>query len=98
MSFHVGQLVMQKGDLEWDREPHICVPRCGVVYTIRSIEAALDGTDDLFLALEEIRNPPEQYADEFGEPVWFADEFRPLSESRLAIFRQHLAPSPKVEA
>ncbi len=98
--FQVGQFVTQKNDRSWGDTGGDQAPVYGVVYTIRSIETALDGSDDLFLTFEEIRNPPGQYEDDYGEATWDASEFRPLSSDRLSIFRQHLAPSPtdKVDA
>jgi len=98
--FQVGQFVVQKKDCSWGDRGGDQVPVYGVVYTIRSIETALDGSGDLFLTFEEIRNPPDLYEDGYGEVAWDSSQFRPLSSDRLSIFRQHLAPlsTDKVEA
>jgi hypothetical protein len=89
-----------------NRWPDVCgprletTPRLNVVYTVR--ESFRDEYGDASIRLCEIVNE-ERWYDRPGlppskfEPYWLSCAFRPLSDSRIAIFRQMLAPSPEKE-
>jgi hypothetical protein len=100
MSFHVGQLVQCVESFQ--SVPGITVPLKGRIYTIREI--LTEGSESGFRLFEIVNAPYRCWAPIRGvvteEVVFVADHFRPLSDDRLAIFRQHLAPSPtdKVDA
>lgn len=102
MSFHVGQHVVCVDDVWHDIDPlHpnpddlIDRPIAGHVYTVREI---IRSVADASIRLHEIRNEPLYYADGYNEAAFFCCRFRPLNESRLDIFRAHLAPLTKVPA
>jgi hypothetical protein len=97
MSFEVGQLVMavrskpsaRAISREEAKQKGYELARVGAIYTIRAV-GEIRGT--LWCRLVEIVNPPDQ----FGSEPYFAQEyFRPLDDSKLAIFRQIVAPKPK---
>lgn len=88
MTFHIGQHVVCVEDEETGWAP--CAIK-GCVYTIVELIAVGDGECNLQFA--------ELYydGDEKFYPGFRAECFRPLSESRLEIFRQMLVDPPKVE-
>jgi hypothetical protein len=95
--FHVGQLVvcvddsMARGASPF---PGAHMARRGTIYTVRAIISF--PIRDVFL-FEELNNEhlvPEYFG---AEPGFATERFRPLSDSRLAIFRQMLAPIPEHE-
>ena len=101
MSFHVGQHVVCIWDA-WGRShpklAGVVWPVKGQVYTVREIRL-IESREVTGLALwfMEISNPVVKFKN-VAEPMevgFAARRFRPLNESRLDIFRAHLAPSPK---
>lgn len=96
MSFHVGQIVLCV--VQFVPLGHALVlPIKGRVYTVRGLtysrSLALCGAPKLHgLFLEEIVNKPIATLDGLAEIAFQAEGFRPLDDSRLAVFRQHLAP------
>lgn len=64
------------------------LPTENTVYTIREIVAVLT---DVGIRLEEIVNPK---VSEYGryEPFFNAEQFKPVDESRLDVFRELLEP------
>lgn len=96
--FHVGQLVEcvngePASEGGYGDETY---PQKGSIYTIRDIYTCrVWGITKV--RLHELVQEARRYSDGIYEPGFGADRFRPLSESRLAIFRQMLAPTPEHE-
>ena len=98
MSFAVGQLVVAvRGPDEWLPVFGEVAPLKGVIYTVR--ETGLFETGSVRLI--EIRNTPQQY---WFNGAWLVTEcafvpegFRPVVESRIAVFKKMLAPLPQRE-
>ena len=74
------------------------LPKTGEVCTVR--ESFLDAGHP-YIRTEEHRNPARPYVFASGirndEPCFGARNFRPLTDSRIAIFKAMLAPSPAKE-
>lgn len=98
MGFHVGQLVYCVDDRckpGYSRRPGCNYPTKGTIYTVRDIAEGWHGKP--LLLLREIDNSHmigDGWAGE-TEPGMDAEHFRPITDDKLAIFRQHLAPTPK---
>lgn len=90
--FHVGQHVIRVVPFNADESLGEAVPVVGRVYTVRAIRRNEDNR--LGILLEEIVNEPRQYREGLGEKHFAASRFRPLDDTRLAVFRQHLATKP----
>ncbi|WP_062206759.1 hypothetical protein [Aureimonas sp. AU12] len=81
-------------------------PVKGNVYTVRAVDTcALTGAASLLLDELDNRDCIERVVRIQGqayrlgvEPAYLASLFRPLSETRLDQFRQHLAPTPRRKA
>jgi len=104
VSFYPGQHVICIND-DWSGDGFdlselagIDLPKKGLVYTVEHTEPPLTGVQ-FIVYLEEFSLPEVTISTEDGEisgiPGFGADHFRPLDETRLDIFRAHLAPSPK---
>ena len=83
--------------------PDLVLAKEGVVYTVREVAGCTE-TGEPVLYLVEIDNRHMigrlvQMIDGPSiwqvEPAFESSRFRPLSETRLDQFRQHLAPSPR---
>lgn len=103
MEYHLGQLVACIDDnLKFTGHcpDGMTLPRKGQVYRVRTREffRVPSGGALLFLRFDEIHNP--EYPSIIGpyEPVFDARAFKPLDNSRLAIFRRHVAPVDQVPA
>lgn len=101
MSFHVGQFVacVDTGDHpEWIPDGSVIGDldglSKGIVYTVREIDVlAWDDTTDNIRLWEIVRPTKLGIVD----TPYDARRFRPVDETRLAIFRQALIPVPKKE-
>jgi hypothetical protein len=75
------------------------VPVVGVVYTVREwvpdIPSYPDGKLRDCVRLDEIRNPVYRYRHGRAEAAFICRHFRPLSDSRLDVFRSLLADLPQ---
>lgn len=97
--FHRGQLVLCIGVFK--SSPVLkAIPRKGTVYTVRDVVDWPEHGPGLRLA--EIVNGVFAFREADGgvqdaEPSFQSIAFRPLDESRLAVFRQMLAPTPVKE-
>lgn len=93
MNFHVGQLVVYVGcsgpftkglgKEKW--------PTKGTVYTVRAL---VTRWPQPAIRLAEIVNEPLAYGDGTYECAWWSGAFRPVDETRIAVFRQALAKLP----
>lgn len=95
MAFHVGQLVVCVDDDTLPGEPGPYV-REGVVYTVASVlweptRGPWGAGECQTLLFAELK-PNVQRGWCTG---YDASHFRPITDEKLAVFRQHLAPSPK---
>ena len=95
MAFHVGQFV----ECLCEFQPHgpyydEVLPKKGRIYTVRECLVAW-GSE--VLRLLEIRNPVRAYPRDTGEPAFESSGFRPVVDSRIAVFRELLAPIPQHE-
>lgn len=88
MSFVPGMLVACVRD-DWTHTQNDTRPQKGRVYTVRD---TLLSSGRFGLRLVEIVNPPRQHVDLFCETAWDAEHFRPLDETRLAVFGKALVP------
>lgn len=100
--FHVGQHVVCVDDrvgvfdvpgVAYNDERGLDGLRRGVVYTIRAVGD--DGVPSLSKAtvwLAEIQRPPSKG---WGETGYAAERFRPVDETKLAIFKAMLVSPPK---
>jgi hypothetical protein len=99
MAFYVGQKVVYVGGHSsstrsdafwrgWVRDWGITVPQKRLVYTVRDMRLAADGTQRLRVA--EIVNPIVKFIDAPDqEPWWLAVNFRPLVEKKTDISFAH---------
>ncbi|KTQ96968.1 hypothetical protein NS365_23320 [Aureimonas ureilytica] len=86
------------------------VPQMGVVYTVRSVVAVSENRSGMvllrFFELDNTRWIGERFFDlersvDFvltAEPAFRCGYFRPLSETRIDVFRRLLAPTDRVSA
>lgn len=84
--FHVGQFVVCVDDSPCCGCADPC--RCGRVYVVSGV--IVGGSDNICITLEGVVPPAPHDS-------WLASRFRPLADSRLAVFRNLLAPTPKRE-
>jgi hypothetical protein len=98
MTFRVGQrVVCVKRDAWTDALSQLPLeadnfPVFGMVYTVRTIDAA---HGNLYLRFEEIVNAPRNYVNGLDECNFWAARFRPVKETDISIFTAMLAPTPK---
>jgi hypothetical protein len=98
VSFHPGQLVVCVNDDAFYGGWCVCGLRRGTVYTVRDTEECA-GFYIPGVRLREIdrsicRNARHQFPVDFP---FGAFRFRPIDETRLAVFRQALTPVPTKE-
>lgn len=88
MAFEIGQLVIciDDGPLQVHRTTPSGLVK-GHIYTIQEIGTTLKGGPGVFVC-EAIRPP-------FMLGAWGVSRFRPLSSSRLEVFREMLVNVPK---
>lgn len=94
MSFHVGQLVVCVDDAahpEWPGIHRPCGLRRGHVYTVRDANLRRHGRD--CIRLVEIFRPP--LGSDESEPPFYEVRFRPIDDTKLAIFRKLLTDIPR---
>lgn len=94
--------IKQVSDEARDAIPEGIWPDKGGVYTVREVRDDKKPSGGLTVLLHEIDNSHligRQFKYGFGhaEPGFPETGFRPLSETRLDQFRQHLAPQPREE-
>lgn len=89
MNFHVGQKVVCIDD-NFSRK-FVTNPVMSKIYTLREVYPFADGIGVL---LDEIRNEPRQWSDDYGEPGFRASRFRPVVEKKtdISIFTEMLKP------
>lgn len=94
MSFYPGQLVVAL--TTWDVEPGRIEepPVRGTVYTVRDV--GFDGNEP-WIHVHELRNPAVYWGNlpEVREAGWGTQYFRPITETKLEIFRSLLNPTPE---
>lgn len=95
MSFHVGQLVVCVDDQPRGRLYPMDGLRSGVIYTVRDVLYDLM-IDANLVWLDEIVRGVEPDWDSAREAPYWADRFRPVDETRIAVFRK-IAANPKIE-
>lgn len=95
-----GELVALREDFSgfwYPAMPGCLYPECGRVYTIRAVRAGefYDGTEDIALLFEEIRNPLVSDPYDAGmEGAFHYKEFRPVRRPSIEVFQRLVAPSP----
>lgn len=95
MSFYPGQHVVCVDDTEQSSPQSVGIKPVikGTVYTVRDFLNATPWGGDLGVRLGEIINPLHpKWGCEYG---YLISRFRPLKDSRLDVFRQHLVSPPK---
>lgn len=69
------------------------LPTTGRIYTVREVIPRPFPYPNDFLRLVEVVNEPREYRFVGRSEIAFrVDQFRPLDETRLAVFRKALAP------
>ena len=103
MSFEPGQLI-ECVDVRIESAPYPGIGeldglQVNRIYTVRRFEPAYTDPGVRFAIpvvwLEEIIRPWPNWPGETEEPPFFALRFRPLQNSRIAVFRQILAQTPR---
>jgi len=75
----------------WNRGIGEITPVEGGVYTIRAVELSPQGK--VGLRFVEIVNAPRHYLDDYGETIFYAGLFRPLTD--ITVFKDMLKRAPK---
>ena len=96
--FHVGQLVVCAYKFTSPNTYGEAYPRKGGVYTVRAITPGVMFKGcNVYLLLEEIVNPQQEYAEGIYECQFWSRRFRPVkvNESSIEIFRELVKTAPR---